>query len=225
MLVKTWFHGGAWEPLLPTRLHGLLDFKIRSSVYGTFHMYHFTSILHVLIRTPNVSGFIALLCRASHRYHEVTGSNPVEFLTFSGFSTQLLKCVHTWYVNGLLDFKIRSSIYGTFHIYHLTSILHGLIRTHKWPAPNISGFIAQLVRASHRYREVTHSNPVKSWLFQPSIRNCLNCVHNCGDHGLLDFKIHSSLYGTFHIYHFTSILHGLIGTHKWPAPNVSWFIA
>ena len=32
------------------------------------------------------------------------------------------------------------------------------IRTHKWPAPNVSGFIAQLVRASHRYREVTGSN-------------------------------------------------------------------
>ena len=27
----------------------------------------------------------------SHRYREVTGSNPVEVLTFSGFYTQLLK--------------------------------------------------------------------------------------------------------------------------------------
>ena len=33
--------------------------------------------------------------------------------------------------------------------------------THKWPAPNVSGFIAQLVRASHWYREVTGSNPVE----------------------------------------------------------------
>ena len=24
-----------------------------------------------------------------------------------------------------------------------------------------------------------------------SIRNCLNCVHNCDDHGLLDFSLHS----------------------------------
>ena len=39
--------------------------------------------------TPNVSGFIALLVRASHRNREVTGSNPVEVLNFSGFSTQL----------------------------------------------------------------------------------------------------------------------------------------
>ena len=36
-------------------------------------------------------------------------------------------------------------------IYHFTFIPHGLIRTHKWPDSNISGFIAQLVRASHRY--------------------------------------------------------------------------
>ena len=40
---------------------------------------------------PNVSGFIAQLVKASHRYREVTGSNPVEVLTFSGFYTQLLK--------------------------------------------------------------------------------------------------------------------------------------
>ena len=38
-----------------------------------------------------VSGFIAQLVRASHRYREVTGSNPVEVLTFSGFCSQLLK--------------------------------------------------------------------------------------------------------------------------------------
>ena len=35
--------------------------------------------------------FIAQLVRASHRYREVTGSNPVEVLTFSGFYTELLK--------------------------------------------------------------------------------------------------------------------------------------
>ena len=39
----------------------------------------------------DISGFIAQLVRASHRYREVTGSNPVEVLTFSGFYTQLLK--------------------------------------------------------------------------------------------------------------------------------------
>ena len=32
---------------------------------------------------------------------------------------------------------------------------------HLLPGPNISGFIAQLVRASQRYREVTGSNPLE----------------------------------------------------------------
>ena len=53
----------------------------------------------MLIRTdkwpaPNVSGFIAQLVRASHRYREVTGSNPVEVLTLSGFYTQLRKFIY-----------------------------------------------------------------------------------------------------------------------------------
>ena len=34
--------------------------------------------------------------RASHRYREVTGSNPVEVLTFSGFCSQLLKLRWSW---------------------------------------------------------------------------------------------------------------------------------
>ena len=56
--------------------------------------YHFTFVPHRLIRTHklpghNVSGFIAQLVRASHRYREVTGSNLVEVLNFSGFYTQL----------------------------------------------------------------------------------------------------------------------------------------
>ena len=31
--------------------------------------------------------------------------------------------------------------------------------------------------------------PLKSWLFQASVHNCLNCVQNCDDHGLLDIII------------------------------------
>ena len=40
---------------------------------------------------PVTSGFIAQLVRASHRYREVTGSNPVAVLIFSGLYAQLLK--------------------------------------------------------------------------------------------------------------------------------------
>ena len=43
-----------------------------------------------------------------------------------------------------------------------------------YEATNVSGFIAQLVRASHRYREVTGSNPVEVLnFFQASLRNCI----------------------------------------------------
>ena len=36
--------------------------------------------------------------------------------------------------------------------------------------------------ASHRYREVTGSNPVEVLnFFQAPLRNCINCVH-CDDH-------------------------------------------
>ena len=60
--------------------------------------------------------------------------------------------------------------------------------THNWPAPNVSGFIAQLVRASHWYREVTGSNPVEVLnFFQASLRDCINCVHNCEDQPSFDF--------------------------------------
>ena len=37
--------------------------------------------------------------------------------------------------------------------------------------------IYKMFHISHRYREITGS-----------LRNCLNCVHNCDDHGLLNDK-------------------------------------
>ena len=75
-----------------------------------------------------------------------------------------LNCIHNCDDHGSLDFKSAVQ-YMKHFLYHFTSILHGLIRTHKRPAPNFSGFIAQLVRASHRYREVTGSNPVEVLTF------------------------------------------------------------
>ena len=73
------------------------------------------------------------------------------------------------------------------YIYHL-HLFYGNIWTHNWPAPNISGFIAHLIKASHRYREGTGSNPLKSWnFFSAFLRNCVDCVHNCEDHSSFDF--------------------------------------
>ena len=73
-------------------------------------------------------------------------------------------------------------------IYHLRSILHGLIRTHKWPAPNVSGFITQLVRASDRKREVTGSNPVEVLTFSGFYMQLLKLRSLPRWYSLLDFK-------------------------------------
>ena len=51
-----------------------------------------------------------------------------------------------------------------------------------WPAPNVSGFTAQLVEHRIGNREVTGSNPVEVLnFFQASLSNCKNCVH-CDHH-------------------------------------------
>ena len=90
------------------------------------------------------------------------------------------------------------------------------------PAPKVSGFIAQLVRVSQRYREATGSNPIKVLTFTGfHKRNCINCFHNCEDQSLLDFT--SALqFMKYFTYIFTFIPHALLRTNKWPAPNVSW---
>ena len=78
--------------------------------------------------------------------------------------------------------------HSLFNIWNLTYTFlpHGLVRTHKWPAPNVSGFITQLVRVSHGYREVTGSNPIEVLTFSGFyIRNCISCFHNCEDHSLI----------------------------------------
>ena len=50
---------------------------------------YFCEVIYEMFHILNC--FIAQLVRASHQYREVTGSNPVEVLTFSGFCSQLLK--------------------------------------------------------------------------------------------------------------------------------------
>ena len=54
------------------------------------------------------------------------------------------------------------------------------------PPPNVSGFIAQLVRTSHRYHKVMGSYPVEVLNFSGFyICNCINCFHNCEGYRLL----------------------------------------
>ena len=72
-------------------------------------------------------------------------------------------------------------------IYHfmVDSFLTGTLEptNDQLPISNVSGFIAQLVRASHRYPARSGVQTLlKSLTFQVSLRNCKNCVHNCEDH-------------------------------------------
>ena len=56
------------------------------------------------------------------------------------------------------------------------------VLTHNWPAPNVNGFIAQLVEHHTGNREVMGSNPVEVLnFFQASLRYCINCAH-CNNH-------------------------------------------
>ena len=58
-----------------------------------------------------------------------------------------------------------------------THFFHRNIWTHNWPAPNVSGFIAQLVEHRTGNREVTGSNPVDvlNFFFLPHSRHKIIC--------------------------------------------------
>ena len=146
------------------------QFYIWNISYIIWHSFTFIPHGLELIRTqkwpaPTLSGFIAHLVRTSHWHRDVTASNSVEVLSFSGFYIRnCINCVHNCKDYNLLDFTSAVQ-YMKHFINHLTLIPHGLIRTNKWPAPNVSGLIAQLVRASHQSREVTCSNPVEVLTF------------------------------------------------------------
>ena len=80
-----------------------------------------------------------------------------------------------------------------------THFFHGNMWTHNWPAPNVSGFIAQLVEHRTGNREVTGSNPVDVLnFFQASLRNCIHCVH-CDDHFFIFISFLQFIYDLFHI--------------------------
>ena len=65
----------------------------------------------------------------------------------------------------------------SFHIsFRHWFIPQGKIRTHKWPAP--TGIARSRVQT-----------PLKSWIFQASLRNCKTCVHNWEDHSFTWFDI------------------------------------
>ena len=161
--------------------------------YLKYFTYSFTFMPHGLLGTntwqaPNVSVFLAQLVSKSHRCRGVTGSNPVKVLTLSGFYIlNWRNGIHNCEDDSLLDFTSTVQYLEYFTSY-IKFIPHGLHRTHKWPAPTVSGSIAQLVRASHLYRKVMGSNPDEVLTFLGFyIRNCISCFYTCEAHSLLDF--------------------------------------
>ena len=88
--------------------------------------------------------------------------------------------------------------------------------THNWRAPNVSGFIAQLVEHRTGNREVTGSNLVEVLnFFQSSLRNCINCVH-CDDH------FYIFIFRNIHYVHINSIFVGIrIFQHLYLSLSVS----
>ena len=88
----------------------------------------------------------------------------------------------------------------------------GNIWTHNWPAPNVCGFIAQLVEHRTGNREVTGSNPIEvmNFFFQASLRNCVNCIH-CDDHFFIFISFPQFMYG---IYHISLTLISFTGTYE-----------
>ena len=105
-------------------------------------------------------------------------------------------CVHNCEGHSFTYFisAVQGVIYFIYHLVHWF-IYHGNIWTHKWPAANISGFIAQLVRASHE--------ALWGHRFKPCLCTCYNCIHNSKDRSFTWFHIRSSMYYSFHIkYHF-----------------------
>ena len=104
--------------------------------------------------------------------------------------------------HSLLYVKICSSIYEMYVIYHFTFILHRLLRTHKWPDPNVSGFIAQLVRVSHRFARSRVQTPLKSWLFQASTYMQLQIVFRTAK--IIAYLISNSQFNIWNISYITS---------------------
>ena len=85
---------------------------------------------------------------------DLKSSKSSEF--FSGFLRNCINCVHNCEDHSSFDLVSAVLIWFISH----TSISF-ISWTHNWLAPNISGFTAQLVRASHQYHQVTGSNPVE----------------------------------------------------------------
>ena len=145
---------------------------------------------------------------------------------FCHFISHFLKVWYTFDIPGQLTFETIFSSCSEFSYYqtdHRSSlyiyILSFMLIKFSfclWPCSPTAFFFRDLRAcltagyipfASHRYREVTASNPVEVLnIFQASLRNCINCVH-CDDHFL-----HFHIPFCFSRIHFTGF-HGLCNSY------------
>ena len=122
----------------------------------------------------------------------------VNAFLFSGLFTQLHKLRSLR--RSFLHFYFISAVHIWFISYIInTHFFHGNIWTHNWPAPNVSGFIAQLVEHRTGIARSGVETPLKSWIFfQASLRKCINWVH-CDDHFFIFIWFLQFVYDLFYI--------------------------
>ena len=104
-------------------------------------------------------GFVAQLIEHRTGIAEVTGSNPVEALIFSGFFFPIVY-IGKFTAMIILLFDMNYFIYTSHHF-----TPHGRMNSIKLTSLPMCGFIAQLVEHRTGIVEVTGSNPVEALIF------------------------------------------------------------
>ena len=109
------------------------------------------------------------------------------------------------YRNFLITLFLHFHFISAVHIRFISYIINSHFFSREHMIPQLTCPQRQLLhnsvgRASHRYREVTGSNPVEVliFFFQASLRNCINCVH-CDGHFFIFISFPQFIYDLFHI--------------------------
>ena len=93
----------------------------------------------------------------------------------------ILNCGRIW---NQISYLISNTQFHTWNFSYITS--------HSFPTGSLEltndklpTSVASYLSWLERRTGIAVQTPLKSWLFQASIRNCLICVHSCDDHRLL----------------------------------------
>ena len=135
--------------------------------YASFTYISFTGTYEPKLTCSQRQWLHSSVGRASHRYREVTGSSPLEVLNFfSGFFNYAI--VKIAIITARIILHLISYPQFTYDLFHMHHSLTYLSREHmnpNWPAPNVSGFIAQLVERRTGIARSRVQAPLKSWIF------------------------------------------------------------